>query len=142
VRIAGLIARVLFGGLFIWASYDKVLNPEPFAQIVYNYQIVPDVLVNAVAIFLPWIELVAGVCLVLGVFGPGAALILNALVVVFIAALAYNMARGLEISCGCFSTAPTEGGSMAMDIVRDIVILALGVFAFIAELRRRARARR
>jgi hypothetical protein len=63
----------------VYASYDKILHPLAFAEIVYNYQILPDVLVNLVALFLPWIELLVGLSLIVGMWLPGALLISNLL---------------------------------------------------------------
>jgi len=53
-RYAFVLSRLLLGGIFVYASYDKILHPVPFAEIIYNYQILPDVLVNLVSLFLPW----------------------------------------------------------------------------------------
>jgi len=38
---AFLLSRLFRGGIFVYASYDKILRPVPFAEIVYNYQILP-----------------------------------------------------------------------------------------------------
>ncbi|MFP4194277.1 MAG: MauE/DoxX family redox-associated membrane protein, partial [Desulfobacterales bacterium] len=47
-------ARIFMGAVFLYASYDKILNPQAFAEAVYNYQILPDFAVNATALVLPW----------------------------------------------------------------------------------------
>ena len=50
-----ICARVILGAVFIYASIDKIRNPEAFAKAVYNYQILPDSLINLTAIALPWL---------------------------------------------------------------------------------------
>ena len=122
------VLRLFLGAVFLYASYDKVLNPEAFAKAVYNYQILPDVAVNLAAIMLPWLELLLGVCLVVGVWLPGATLISTGLMAVFIGALAFNLMRGLDIHCGCFSTEATEGPADLWTVLRDAGFLAVSVW--------------
>lgn len=112
-KILFLAARIILGGIFVYASIDKILHPAAFAEAVYNYQILPDSLVNLTAVFLPWLELILGGCLIAGVWLPGAALIANVLLITFAGALAFNLARGLDIHCGCFTTDAGAEGSNA-----------------------------
>ena len=98
------VLRLFLGVVFVYASYDKILNPQAFAKAVYNYQILPDAAVNLVALTLPWLELVIGVCLVGGIWLPGATVVSSGLLIMFISALIFNQLRGLDIHCGCFST--------------------------------------
>jgi uncharacterized membrane protein YphA (DoxX/SURF4 family) len=119
--------RLILGVIFIYASYDKILNPKAFAQVVYNYQILPDDLINVTAIFLPWLEMLTGVFLIVGFWIPGAAIWCNFLFVVYIGVLCFNLARGLNVNCGCFST--TEGSSISIKtILWDVAFLALSVY--------------
>ena len=131
-RVISLLSRLFLGGIFVYASYDKIIHPVPFAEIVYNYQILPDALVNLVSLFLPWIELLMGLALILGVWLPGAILICNLLLIVFFSTLVFNMARGLDIDCGCFtvSVGSSSGGHMLWYLLRDGFFLFVGVFLF------------
>jgi uncharacterized membrane protein YphA (DoxX/SURF4 family) len=97
-------ARLILGVIFIYASYDKILHPKAFAEIVYNYQILPDGLINVTAIFLPWLEMLMGVFLIAGFWMPGTVVWCNILLVVYIGVLWFNLARGIDVNCGCFST--------------------------------------
>jgi len=127
--ITGLVARVVLGCVFIYASLDKIRHPELFAEALYNYQLSPEVAVNLVALWLPWLELLSGGLLVLGVWVRGSSLILSGLMIVFLAALGVNLARGLDIHCGCFTTQ----GSDPMTIItlfRDSLFLILALFLF------------
>ena len=118
-------------GIFIYASIDKIVHPAAFARDVYNYQILPDALINMTALALPWLELFLGLCLLAGIWLPGAVLVVNALLVVFLAALLFNLARGLDVNCGCFSTG-SDGPAMSTGwyLMRDVGFLALGAFLF------------
>jgi hypothetical protein len=136
-----LAARLILAGIFIYASLDKIAHPAAFAKDVYNYQILPDALINLTALVLPWLELFLGLCLLAGIWLPGAVLTVNGLLGVFLAALVFNLARGLDINCGCFSTG-SEAPAMSAGwyLLRDAGFLAVGIFLFYAvfltELRR------
>ena len=125
--------RVILGGIFLWASWDKILAPEAFAQIIENYQLLPDALIPAVAVLLPWVEAVCGLCLITGFGAGGAALIVSALMVVFIGALAVNLFRGIDVNCGCFSVDASEPGNTPLEIGRDVVILAAAVWVMVGQ---------
>ena len=137
--------RVLFGLVFLAAAVSKAAWPVEFAVIVANYQILPDALVNPVALLLPWVEIVCGAALVAGVWPRGASLVLGGLLVVFLAALGFNVMRGLSVQCGCFTVSPQADVSMHADMIRDAVVLAVGLLVFghavWEERRRRASAR-
>ena len=125
-----LMCRLILGGVFIYASVDKILHPAAFAEAVYNYKILPDALINLTAIILPWLELILGVFLILGLWLPGAALLSNLLLLTFFGALVFNLARGLDIHCGCFSTSQeaTLNLCMCLYIIRDGIFLLLGFY--------------
>lgn len=122
------IFRLLLGLVFVYASYDKILHPQAFALGVYNYQLLPDAAVNMTALILPWLELLLGLCLLFGVFLPGATVTGTALLVVFLGALVLNQLRGLDIHCGCFSTEMKEGPAGVGTILRDLGFLAGSVY--------------
>jgi len=130
IRLPFLLSRLFLGGVFVYASYDKIIHPVSFAEIVYNYQILPDGLLNLVALFLPWMELLVGLLLILGLWLPGAVLACNFLLLVFFGALVFNMARGLDVDCGCFTVpvGPSSGGHMPWYLFRDGAFLFLGLF--------------
>lgn len=127
--------RIVLGAVFLYASYDKILHPEAFAQAVYNYQILPDAAVNLVSLVLPWLELLLGLCLIFGVWLPGGTMITTGLLTAFIASLVFNQVRGLDIHCGCFSASSTAGPADFWTILRDVVFwgisLYLAVYTFV-----------
>ena len=120
-QVYPLAARLILGAVFMYASIDKILYPAAFAQAVYNYAILPDTLINLTAIVLPWLELILGVFLVIGLFREGSACIVTGLLAVFLGATIFNMARGLDIYCGCFSasTEDTSNAPMVWYVIRD-----------------------
>jgi uncharacterized membrane protein YphA (DoxX/SURF4 family) len=120
-------SRILLGGVFIWASWDKIMDPSAFAQAIANYQIVPPGTGNLAALILPWIELVCGACLILNCWTRGGALITAALTLVFMGALGYNIFRGVDVNCGCFTLDEEAPGNMWFYLVRDAVFLVMAI---------------
>jgi putative oxidoreductase len=116
-----LAIRLILGVTFILASIDKIANPGGFALSIYNYRMLPHETINLMAIVMPWLELVTGVLIIAGILMRGSAFWLAIMLLVFIIALSSALARGLDISCGCFSV---EGGH-AVDLgllIRDILM--------------------
>ena len=126
LSMAGI--RIFIGLLFLYASVDKILYPGAFAEVVYNYRILPDEMIHFTAVVLPWLELLLGLFLIFDLWLPGAVLLANALFMVFFASMAFNMARGLDIECGCF---PQDGASASLVyyLVRDGFFLFLSILA-------------
>jgi uncharacterized membrane protein YphA (DoxX/SURF4 family) len=120
---------LILGAVFIYASLDKIIHPLAFAKAVHRYQILPDPLINITAIVLPYLELLLGLLLVLGIWLPASALLVNLLLAVFLGAIVFNVARGLDIDCGCFSTGTESftAGCMCLDVIRDGVFLTIGI---------------
>ncbi|RKX19087.1 MAG: DoxX family protein [Candidatus Zixiibacteriota bacterium] len=118
------VIRLVIGGVFIYASIDKIMHPDVFAKIIHNYHLLHPGLINLLAITLPWFELVCGVCLVVGYKYRGATLILLIMLAVFIFALSINYARGININCGCFSTSRSTRTDLLWGIIEDIILIA------------------
>jgi len=127
-----LLVRLVLGLTFIGASYHKILDPEAFAQVIYGYYIFPDFMINISAIIVPFLELFAGIALVVGVFYRGGLVIINGFLLVFIVIIGFNLARGHQFDCGCFSVGePDHVSSAVWLLIRDIALLAGGVFLWV-----------
>ena len=48
--------RLILGTVFLWASFDKILDPASFAKNISNYHVIPFGLENTIAIILPWLS--------------------------------------------------------------------------------------
>ncbi len=103
-KMLDLGLRVIVGGVFVFAGTLKILDPAKFALDVENYRMLPHQFVNLFAITLPWVEFVAGILLVLGVWVRANALIMTLMTSMFLIAITQAVARGLDIQCGCFGT--------------------------------------
>ena len=96
-----VLIRVLLGVIFIYASYDKILDPGKFARDIANYHIIPFGLENLIAIILPWLELFIGIGLIAGLMVDGSSMISGGLMTIFILFILQATLRGFNIECGC-----------------------------------------
>ncbi len=131
--ILGLLVRVFLGGVFVYASLDKVVNPEAFANIVNNYQVLPGALVNLMALILPWLELICGLCLIVGIAVRPSAAWVGLMIVMFIIAVSLALSKNININCGCFSTSD-HARSLGLNLLlEDIGLLILAIHAYITD---------
>ncbi|MBU0464921.1 MAG: DoxX family membrane protein [Proteobacteria bacterium] len=117
--------RLILACVFIFASIDKILQPQAFAQAVFDYQVLHDSLINLVALILPWLELLVGGSLLMNRWMSGAASIVAILMSIFVGLIFFNLVRGLDISCGCFLTGSDENPMSKLTLFRDILFLCL-----------------
>ena len=122
---------IVIGGVFLYASYDKIAQPGEFARIVYHYQVIgpsarlPPLVPNTLAVVLPWLEAVVGVLLVSGSWRREAAAVAALLLATFVVAAGSALLRGIDIeNCGCFSVGPSGRRLGLLLIIGDLALLA------------------
>jgi putative oxidoreductase len=98
-------AQVVLGLLFVYAALGKLVDVTSLAREVHNFHLAPLWSEHLIAMTLPWIELMAGLALVLGVSPRAGAWVAGALLVGFTIGVVAAMARGYNFTCGCFGTA-------------------------------------
>jgi uncharacterized membrane protein YphA (DoxX/SURF4 family) len=128
----GTLARLILGGVFLYAGGSKVGDLAASGRAVSAYQILPADAARVVGAALPFVELALGVLLVLGLATRLAAAVGAALLVVFIAGIASAWARGLAIDCGCFGgggeLAAGQRPSYGLEVARDAALLVAVAF--------------
>ena len=134
---AVLLSRLILGAVFIYASLDKIMNPDDFAKAIGNYHVLPFGLENLLALVLPWVELLTGLCLIIGVMVDGATVLIILMNIVFIFAISQALARGISIECGCFSVSSEGGDNIGLQtIIRDIGYLLLAYVVYYRQERK------
>jgi uncharacterized membrane protein YphA (DoxX/SURF4 family) len=127
--------QIALGIFFVAAALPKLLDPPSFAHMIYNYRLVPGAIVNLMALVMPWLELLTGVALVLGIWTRTSAAVIGALLLVFVAAISFNLARGNAIDCGCFDVS-AAGKSVAERLadMRWVVARDAGMLVMVAQV--------
>lgn len=135
-KIIVALLRLGLGGVFVYAGALKIWNVQQFALDVHHFELTPWTVSLLVAVYLPWLEMLAGLALIVRRLPLGASLAIAGMTLVFLVALGSAWARGLDISCGCFGK---EEEAMKTDfpqlMLRDGALLAVAVFLFRAEWR-------
>lgn len=117
------VLRIALAGIFIVAAYGKLLHTGALVATVENYNILPLPLARYFAYTLPWIEIIAGIMLLIGLGTRGSALALGLLLVSFIIAIAVNLHRGVSMACGCFDLFGMNEKIGSSILFRDILFL-------------------
>jgi uncharacterized membrane protein YphA (DoxX/SURF4 family) len=107
-----MVMRMALGGFFIYMGITKALHPIDFLKLLREYQFgLGQLPLNAVAAFLPWLEVFCGFCLLAGVAVRGSSLLVFVMLVTFTAAVlhrALSISRAdalalcaIRFDCGC-----------------------------------------
>lgn len=126
--IIALVLRVLLGAWFALTGGEKlfVTGLSKFTQDIANYGLLKAPWDAVAAYSIPWFELVAGVCLMLGLLRKGSLLTIAGLVTVFSVGIGYAWSQGLNIACGCRgSSEPMNYTAKALELGGYFVAIAL-----------------
>ena len=125
------LAVLLLAAVFGAAALAKLRDLDVFQGVVEQYRLLPAVLVEPFVRILPVVELGAALALLLPATRALAAATLIALLVVFAAAMAINLARGRsDIDCGCFIGVQKQRISWAL-VVRNLVLAGFGLMLLV-----------
>ncbi len=124
-----LMARIIAGGALVFAAFLKLSGafkagaPLAFTEAIMSFELVQWPLAVLMAYYLPWVELIAGVCLVLGIWTRQAAFICLCVYLSFTFALGSVLIRDMNISCGCFGGIFGDSTISAKTIFRNLVFI-------------------
>lgn len=144
--VLSIIMRLFLGGLFILAGVLKLSDPQTFAEAIKAFKILPEHVIAFAAYGLPWIEIIAGGLLIIGLWTRAAALLITVLLAAFTAGIVSVILRGIDTKCSCFGELewPCAGDVGQCQIIRNsvlmlagVIILAVGPGRFAAEGPRR-----
>ena len=119
-----LAVSFAIGLLFIFAGADKLRDPLQFADSIAAFAILPAKFVNLLALGLPPFEIGCGLLMLVPSTRHVAALALAITSVIFFAALASALARGLTLDCGCFGVGAPSRPRMWLEAGLNIALFA------------------
>lgn len=125
----GIVARLVVGGVWIAAGALKLPDPTESVRAVRGYRLLPEAVVPAIGHGLPILELIVGVCLVLGLLVRPMAVVSTLMLLAFVVGISSAWARGLSIECGCFGggggSVPRASEKYFWDLLRDFGLMLL-----------------
>ena len=118
------VCRIGLGALFVYSALGKISDPDAFAYSVNRYDLLPGCVVGIFSLTMPMLELLTGLSMLFTKWLRESALLVAGMMAMFIVALVQALARGLEISCGCFGVPSVGGrGEILMALIRDVVLI-------------------
>ncbi|HTC30907.1 MAG TPA: MauE/DoxX family redox-associated membrane protein [Candidatus Acidoferrum sp.] len=121
------VARLVLGGLLVWAGALKIGHPIDLASAIAGFRLLPGELVAPLAVVLPYFEVLLGLYLLAGLFTRVAGWVAGAQFVIYAAAIASAVVRGIPANCGCFG----PGDAAVADwphVAFDLALAALAIF--------------
>jgi putative oxidoreductase len=126
------VARWLLGVLLVVAGALKIGHPVDLASAIAGFRLLPPELVAPLAVILPYFEVLLGLYLLAGLFTRVAAWVAAAQFVIYAAAIASAVLRGIPANCGCFGpgdTAVADWPHVAFDLALAAVAAFIAVRA-------------
>ena len=121
-----LILRLVIGAIFLVAGVSKIGHAAEFAAQIAGFHLLPQIVIAPIALGLPFLEVLLGGYLIIGLFTRAAAWVAAAMLLLFDGAIASAVVRGMTVSCGCFGPADKTVTTWA-EVARDAVFVALAV---------------
>ena len=127
--------RFILGYVFIYASIQKIINPIEFSNQIDLYQATPIIFNNLIALVIPWLELLIGLCLILNRNIKMSIVVSILLFIIFIVLLSQAYYRGISLDCGCFGIGVDKTDTeLALDMMKrikeDIVFLCMSFYLY------------
>jgi len=149
-RAVILIARLVLGGIFVYAGISKIFFPNThlwpmfvlkfsistnlatFAQQVESYKLLSPAGVDFVAHTLPFTEIALGLLLLIGWGLRLWASLITLIMLGFLTVVTRAYLLHMNINCGCFATPePLTGMTVIRDSLFASLALLMTIFAFI-----------
>jgi uncharacterized membrane protein YphA (DoxX/SURF4 family) len=127
----GLLARLVVGGVWLWAGLVKIGHPDTSVTAVRAYQLLPYGVAESVGHVLPMLEIVVGACLVLGLLTRAVGGLSALMQLAFVIGIASVWARGIAIDCGCFGGGGADPHAFShypWELARDSALLLASLF--------------
>jgi uncharacterized membrane protein YphA (DoxX/SURF4 family) len=137
MAIVSFIFRIIIGGIFLISGLAKISDPVRFLLTLREFRLFPELIVPFLSVYLPWLEFILGLSLVLGVMHRTGALMIAGLNTLFIVAIGSVVLRGIEVDCGCFGLVadilklPDMADWKA--IIRNVVFVGMSLIVFFGE---------
>ena len=132
-----LLFRILLGLIFLFAGIAKISDPVRFIFTLRQFNLFSEAVIPFMALYLPWLEFILGLFLILGLLYRASAFLLACLNTMFAIAILTVVVRGMEIDCGCFGMfadilkIPDSADIKA--IIRNVIFIGISVYIFIVK---------
>lgn len=116
--------ELFLGIIWIWSGLIHLSNPFAFVQAVDGYRLSSESVTIGVAVFLPWLQLVVGISLTVGIFQRGvrlcSAIMFQTLAIIQFVAFVH----GIETSCGCFGDSGSKISLFSIGLTQSLALIS------------------
>ena len=132
-----LLFRILLGLIFLFAGIAKISDPVRFIFTLREFNLFSEAVIPFMVLYLPWLEFILGLFLILGLLYRASAFLLACLNTMFAIAILTVVVRGMEIDCGCFGMLadilkiPDSADIKA--VIRNVIFIGISVYIFIVK---------
>lgn len=123
------ISRIYLALVFLIGGLDKINDLSGFAQSIENYRILPIYSINIFAIIIPWLEVITGFLLLIGLFIKENSAIILVLLFIFTTAVIIAIFRNLDIDCGCMGTSDGQKVGL-LKIAENTLLIIFSILSF------------
>lgn len=127
-----LVLRLALGLTLVVAGTLKVGHAAALASSIAGFRLLPADLTTLLALALPYIEILLGIYLLVGLFTRTVAWVCTVQFVLYAAAIASAVVRGIPANCGCFGpgdAATADWPHVAFDLVLALACLVIALRA-------------
>lgn len=129
VRVTEWMASGLIGGIFFYAGLIKASDSATFLAALSGWTALGEGGGYVVALALPWVEILAGLLILLPATRRWGALLSSMLFLTFIGALVWALSMGWVVPCGCFGGDGIPSRQKMWEvIIRDAVLLTIAIW--------------
>lgn len=132
-----LLFRILLGLIFLFAGIAKISDPVRFIFTLRQFNLFSEAVIPFMALYLPWLEFILGLFLILGLLYRASAFLLACLNTMFAIAILTVIVRGMEIDCGCFGMLADilkiPDSADIKTIIRNVIFIGISVYIFIVK---------
>lgn len=128
------VFRIIIGGIFLISGLAKISDPIRFMLTLREFRLFPEIIIPFAAIYLPWLEFILGLFILLGILYRTSSLILACLNLSFTLAILSLILRGIEVDCGCFGLLadmlkiPDLADMKA--VIRNLIFIGISIYIF------------
>jgi len=129
-----LILRLVLAAVFLYAGVVKTPASAQFALTLIPFTFLPPAALPWIALVLPWVEIAAGLLILIGPTKKAGAALIFLLCLMFCVLLAWALANGIIVSCSCFGRDETPSAwKMMLALGRDVLLAAAAAAVFFEE---------
>jgi uncharacterized membrane protein YphA (DoxX/SURF4 family) len=129
------ILRIIVGSIFIYAGFNKIVNPKLFEETLSTYGFFSDSFIHFIGLIFPWVQIILGALLISGYLVRSVASVMSILLSTFIVMTILSASKGSCQACGFLSESTFyKGGNPFILITINYLLLVLSIMIIMTKI--------